>query len=111
MHGFENRTFRCDFDMTVPADWVMKLADWFLKKQGSQETVTMDSFEVPEKLYGKTLKQFKKALFEAQEETAKKIKGFHILTMRIQNFRYTKDPFKNEFKVELSIAGDFLTSL
>ncbi|MCJ7458338.1 MAG: hypothetical protein MUP17_05045 [candidate division Zixibacteria bacterium] len=108
MHVFADRRFRCDFDMQVPSDWITTMANWFVKRQTSQENVSLDSFEVPEQLYGKVLKQFRLFIIEAQQKTAEKMPGFHLVTLRIQKFTYNKIPNKEEFFVEISISGDYL---
>jgi len=109
MHVFKDRQFRCDFDMKVPSDWITKLADWFIKKQGAKENLSIDSFEVPESLHGKVLKQFKFFILEAQEKTARQLPGFHLVTLHIERFKYNKIQGKDEFFVEISIGGDYST--
>jgi hypothetical protein len=110
MHVFKDRRFRCDFDMIVPSDWITKLANWFIKRQTSQENVSIDSFEVPEQLYGKVLKQFKLFILEAQQKTAEKLPGFHLVTLHIEKFTFNKIQNKEKFFVEISIGGDYLLS-
>ena len=106
IHCYDNRQYLIDFQMSVPSDTISKLAEWFLKRQGSNQKVDMDEFEVDERLYPKVLKGFKKAINEVEVKTQKDMPGFHFITIRIKNFKYKKVS-EDTFRVYIVIVGDY----
>jgi hypothetical protein len=106
IHVYDNRQYLVDFSMMVPADIIAKLAEWFVKKQGSNQKIDIDEFEVDERLYPKVLKGFKKAINEVELKTQKDMPGFHFVTIRIKNFKY-KRAAEDVFRVFITVIGDY----
>jgi len=105
---YDNDQFRIKFNLEVPSDVITKLAGWFLKRKGINSKVTLDEFDVDERLYGKILKGFGKTIREVEKDTAKDIPGFKIVAMTIKNFKY-KAMSNKKYRVDLWIQGDYVT--
>ena len=106
IHCFDNRQYKIDFEMSVPADIISKLAEWFIKRQGSNQKIDMNEFEVDERLYPKVLKGFRKAIDEVEKKTQKDMPGFHFITIRINRFKYNKVS-EDTYRVFIVIVGDY----
>jgi len=106
---YDTEEFRIKFDLEVPSAIITKLAAWFLKRKGLNANVTMDEFDVDERLYGKVLNGFKKTIKEVEQDTAKDLPGFKIVTMKVKSFKYKEIPNTEKFRVDLWIQGDYVT--
>jgi hypothetical protein len=103
---FDNRMYSVKFNMTVPADIITKLAEWMLKRQGVKEKVNLREFEVDERLHGKVLKGFKKAIDDVERQVKKDIQSFKFITFTVEKFKYTAIDNK-KYDVKMLLKGDY----
>jgi len=106
---YDNRRYMVKFNMEVTADTISKLAEWFLKRKGINKSIELNEFSVDERLYGKVLKGFRKAIDDVEKNTAEDINGFRFLNVSIKDFKYKKKN-KEKYEVVLKIEGDFTLS-
>lgn len=103
---FDNRTYIVKFTMLVDANVITKLAEWMIKRQGVKENVDLKEFEVDERLHGKVLKGFRKAIDDVEKQVQKDVHNFKFITFLVHKFKYIKKTEK-EYEVNMVLKGDY----